>query len=442
MRVRTELGIAFGAVVAMVAVMAIGNYIGFIKGVGLVVYALLTMALAAVAWYWLSQHLGASLQRLELRVRELADGDWRNKGLVIRNKDEIGLLVGSLEKMQLYFTALVSRLREAAGETHGIAAGMHHSAREMADSAQQAAASTQEASGMARIVYDHLNQSEQWMANLRDRLVAMQHGNESFVRTIACVHEETGRGHTEMTAIGQSMDGMQRAVTETMDSMNRFSEAFEQMRDIVALIGNFASQTNLLSLNAAIEAARAGEQGKGFAVVASEVKKLAEQSHGAVSRISTLVGSLSTEAMATESRLRETIGQVHTAYDHYGRVAQRFEQIRTNVEGARDATEQMTMDTQHMNQATEDISRSIHQVAAQSQRTSTTLEAVSALVEENAAAMQEVAGSADALWRQSNWLSEEMNGFLIDDPARATPNTIVPHDGDVGSIRASGQSPQ
>lgn len=89
-----------------------------------------------------------------------------------------------------------------------------------------------------------------------------------------------------------SMQDIKAATAETEETISVLETQSREIEELTELIVNIASQTNLLALNASIEAARAGENGRGFAVVAEEVRKLAEESHAAVGKITQRVGSI------------------------------------------------------------------------------------------------------------------------------------------------------
>jgi methyl-accepting chemotaxis protein len=92
----------------------------------------------------------------------------------------------------------------------------------------------------------------------------------------------------------------------------------EGLLEINSVMQNIASQTNLLSMNAAIEAAHAGESGKGFAVVADEIRKLAENS-----------GAQSKTISAVLKRIKASIDTITKST---GVVLERFGTIENEVE--------------------------------------------------------------------------------------------------------------
>jgi methyl-accepting chemotaxis protein len=95
------------------------------------------------------------------------------------------------------------------------------------------------------------------------------------------------------------------------------SRESEGLLEINEVIQSIASQTNLLSMNAAIEAAHAGESGKGFAVVADEIRKLAESSAEQAGTVS-----------ASLKKMKDSLDNINKST---GAVQSHFENIDTAV---------------------------------------------------------------------------------------------------------------
>lgn len=90
-------------------------------------------------------------------------------------------------------------------------------------------------------------------------------------------------------------------------AMNELSTNAKTLLGINNLVGEVASQTNLLGLNAAIEAARAGELGRGFGVVADEIRRLSQTVKESSKRVWENVEEITSEISHIQGSVQESM---------------------------------------------------------------------------------------------------------------------------------------
>lgn len=118
-----------------------------------------------------------------------------------------------------------------------------------------------------------------------------------------------------------------RQMKELVSSMNSIGSVSQEITKIIESIEMIASQTNLLSLNAAIEAARAGEAGRGFAIVAQEIRELANRCAEAAKNTRLLIDK-STEAANQGIQITEkTVGELTKMIDGMNNISNLVEDI-------------------------------------------------------------------------------------------------------------------
>ncbi len=168
-------------------------------------------------------------------------------------------------------------------------------------------------------------------------------------------------------------------------TMERISENSGKIESIIAEIEDIASQTNLLSLNAAIEAARAGDAGRGFAVVAEQIRKLAEQS--------------AQSAVHTRELIENSVNEINAGSKMALKTADVLEEVVASVKNIADISKALRNNLKVQVESIEEAEVGMHRI--------------SEVVQNNSAAAEESSATSEELSAQANTMEDLVSRFQL-----------------------------
>lgn len=382
-----------------------------VTGVAVGISAIVVL-LAIIICFILGRRLMRPLVKVSTIIEEIANGDINaDFGMVKETNDEIGLIIEKMKELTQSLGNIVGKIRNSSDT-------MSANSYELNDTSSQTLAANNEISKAVEDVAEGSTGMAASISKINENLLEMSNETKDINESVNEIRNQTTAVQDSSKIMNDKIKSMQDSSHKMDEGISAISKRIEtvnttvdKVSNIVSVIEEISSETNLLSLNASIEAARAGDAGKGFAVVAQEIRVLSDNTNTELENIKQIISSLVEECrycvQASGTIVEDNAKQkeeIKAVLDEFGSLD---EQIQKTAEKADEIEELVTA----MIELNDDITKSSNSLTDVSAANAAATEEMNANIEELNAMMHGVSEMAGHMNDESDGLKEALSFF-------------------------------
>ena len=360
----------------------------------LVIFGVIVLVVTSIIVFIISRSITSPLRSMEKVFNIVGEGDF-TPTLTAHSKDEIGNISRSfnntLEKIRKLITTVKNQAESLSNIGTDLASNMNETAaavNEITANIQSIkgrimnqSASVTETNATMEQVTVNINKLNGHVENQTKNVSQASAAIEEMVANIASVTDTLVKNGTNVKSLQNASEVGRTGLQEVASDIQEIAHESEGLLEINSVMENIASQTNLLSMNAAIEAAHTGEAGKGFAVVADEIRKLAESSseqsktiNAVLKKIKASIDKITRSTANVLAKFEAIDSSVNIVAQQEGNIRHAMEeqgqgskQILDSIAKVNEITSQVKSSSQEMLVGAQEVIRESHNLEKQTQ---------------------------------------------------------------------------
>lgn len=372
----------------------------------------IVVLIAIIISFIMGRRLMRPLVKVSAIIEDVANGNIEADFSVVKeSNDEIGLIIEKMKELTQSLGSIVGKIRNSSDT-------MSSNSYELNDTSSQTLAANNEISKAVEDVAEGSTGMAASISKINENLLEMSNETKDINASVDEIKNQTVAVQDSSKIMNDKIKSMQDSSHKMDEGISAISKRIEtvnttvdKVSNIVSVIEEISSETNLLSLNASIEAARAGDAGKGFAVVAQEIRVLSDNTNTELENIKQIISSLVEECrycvQASGTIVEDNAKQkeeIKAVLDEFGSLD---EQIQKTAEKADEIEELVTA----MIELNDDITKSSNSLTDVSAANAAATEEMNANIEELNAMMHGVSEMAGHMNDESDGLKEALSFF-------------------------------